>query len=63
VIFQIKSSITDPEALFLYNQADWSSDPSAFFLSSPLSTTCDWEGGAVEEKKVLPRIRRIKRRT
>jgi hypothetical protein len=24
VVFQIKSSITDPEALFLYNQADWS---------------------------------------
>jgi hypothetical protein len=38
VFFQIKSSITDPEALFLYNQADWSSDPSAFFLPCPLST-------------------------
>ncbi len=25
VVFQIKSIITDPEALFLYNQADWSS--------------------------------------
>jgi hypothetical protein len=25
VVFQIKSSITDPEALFLYTQADWSS--------------------------------------
>ena len=38
VVFQIKSSITDPEALFLYNQAEWSSDPSAFFLPYPLST-------------------------
>jgi hypothetical protein len=47
VIFQIKSIITDPEALFLYNQADWSSDSSAFLLPLPLGTTCDWEGGAV----------------
>jgi hypothetical protein len=38
VIFQIKSSITDPEALLLYTQADWSSDFSAFFLPCPLST-------------------------
>ena len=38
VVFQIKSSITDPEALFLYNQADWSEDLSAFFLPCPLST-------------------------
>ena len=38
VVFQIKSIITDPEALFLYTQADWSSDPSAFFLPCPLST-------------------------
>ena len=38
VVFQIKSSITDPEALFLYNQADWSTDPSAFFMPCPLST-------------------------
>ena len=50
VVFQIKSIITDPEALFLYSQADWSSDPSAFFLPCPLSTTCDWEGGAVRRK-------------
>jgi hypothetical protein len=38
VLFQIKSSITDPEALFLYTQADWSSDLYAFFLPCPLST-------------------------
>jgi hypothetical protein len=38
VVFQIKSSITDPEALFLYNQAGWSSDPSVFFLPCSLST-------------------------
>jgi hypothetical protein len=38
VFFQIKSSITDPEALFLYNQADWSSNPSAFLLPLPLGT-------------------------
>jgi hypothetical protein len=38
VVFQIKSIITDPEALFLYTQADWSSDPFAFFLPCPLST-------------------------
>jgi hypothetical protein len=30
VVFQIKSIITDPEALFLYSQADWSTDLSAF---------------------------------
>jgi hypothetical protein len=50
VLFQIKSSITDPEALLLYTQADWSEDLSAFFLSYPLSTECDWEGGAVEKE-------------
>lgn len=38
VVFQIKSSITDQEALFLYTQADWSSDLSAFLLFCPLST-------------------------
>jgi hypothetical protein len=38
VVFQIKSCITDPEALFLYTQADWSTDPSAFFMPCPLST-------------------------
>lgn len=38
VIFQIKSCISDPEALFLYTQADWSRDPSAFFMPCPLST-------------------------
>jgi hypothetical protein len=38
VVFQIKSSITDPEALLLYTEADWSSDPSAFFFPCPLST-------------------------
>jgi hypothetical protein len=53
VVFQIKSCITDPEALFLYTQADWSTDPSAFFLPCPLSTKCDWEGEAVEEEKRL----------
>jgi hypothetical protein len=38
VVFQIKSIITDPEALFLYNQAEWSEDPFAFLLPCPLST-------------------------
>ena len=38
VVFHIKSIITEPEALFLYNQADWSTDPSAFFMPCPLST-------------------------
>jgi hypothetical protein len=47
VIFQIKSSITDPEALFLYTQAEWSEDLSAFFLALPAKHRCDWEGGAV----------------
>ena len=63
VVFQIKTLITDPEALFLYTKADWFSNLSVFLLPLPLGTICDWEGGAVEEKKVLPRIRRIKRRT
>jgi hypothetical protein len=38
VVFQIKSTISDPEALFLYTQAEWSEDLSAFFLPCPLST-------------------------
>jgi hypothetical protein len=46
-VFQIKSIITDPEALFLYNQADWFSDLSAYLFPFPLGTRCDWEGGAV----------------
>ncbi len=38
VVFQIKTLITDPEALFLYNQADWSNNLSAFLLPLPLGT-------------------------
>lgn len=38
VVFQIKTLITDPEALFLYIQADWSSHLSAFLLPLPLGT-------------------------
>ncbi len=52
VVFEIKTLITDPEALFLYNQADWFSDLSAFLFPLLLGTTCDWEGGAVEKKKI-----------
>ena len=51
VVFEIRSSITDPEALLLYNQADWSSDSSAFLSPLPLGTTCDWEGGALGRLK------------
>ena len=52
VVFEIKTLITDPEALFLYNKADWSSDLSAFLLPLPLGTICDWEGGAVQMKEI-----------
>ncbi len=53
VVFQIKSCISDPEALFLYTQADWSRDLSAFFMPFPLSTRCDWEGEAASEAPYL----------
>jgi hypothetical protein len=40
----------------LYNQADWSSNPSAFLLPFPLGTICDWEGGAVELAAGLKKV-------
>lgn len=50
VVFEIKTLITDPEALLLYNQADWSSNLSAFFIVPPARHTM-WLRGRSREKE------------